>query len=876
MVLGTLLIGAGAVRGAPPQLYHQPFNESVVRADPDDLLMIAGDGLAADDEVIYSALTGGMEDRDPPHDVPTIPEERAGIAPIVSRATVPFGLTIRLPSVMRAGRVYGLRIRTTAGEWSDQLRINDARPLWLSPSFIYSSGALASMPRELKVIGRNLQPAPGSSTRVRLLGPCTIELTAMRAPTASSADRPVERYVARVALPAFLAPGRYRVQLNRDDRSWVELADQTLEVRKSAPRQPRFRVDEPRFGGCRPNDDLDDSACISKAIAAASDAGGGIIEFPAGKWDLVRIPPQPGVISAEGIRVPDRVSLRGAGRDLTRIQRHREWGGPEGAAAFTLIGHTEVSGFTFADLARYSPRDEAGPFLRLGRDWAQVAVTVDQDRATAAVDEVVITRNRFDKTFVGIEDGGLPLHRLFITRNEFGAYLEAIRMTGNRFNMVYPFRIDESVIDNNSFEPGSMVDLAKKVGSMGSELGASFRVDFSGNLADGSSTRFLYDRGDARGWAAAFFWNMNNNVEEVLVSQNSASCTGDKIGDGPAISFDNNANTFALQALAPVSHATTSTVEIAEPLMPRQNLRDINLTTYYAQHWIQVASGPGLGQVRKIRGYTIDSGSGRTVFQVSPAWDVLPVSGQSRVAVGREYWQVYAVGNEIDHRQPLCQKSNRSRHDGGGIGLWAQSADSVIEGNRQYDTDGILIQQNYAPAEHTCPDCTMASFLQYFLEIRDNTVDGEYDWNLDCSASGIALGIAAAPWHDSTPPTVGYGNSVSHNRIRHADAERGGAIAQLASWYSGPTPYRWPLEDNLLIHHNAIERLNGPPARALCGKGTPRVGISFPDKATSWRTVLYANKCIDVAKPVDDHGAGTVLLCPSSGSTCECPSPDYQ
>jgi hypothetical protein len=486
---------------------------------------------------------------------------------------------------------------------------------------------------------------------------------------------------------------------------------------------------------------------------------------------------------------------------------------------------------------------------------------------------VVITRNVFDKTYVAIADGGLPINRLFITYNTFGAFHVALELPGNRFNMTYPFRVDDTVIDHNVFNPGSELDSVGKTGTVATEIGAGRRLDFSDNSADGSSTAFLYDMDDPRGWRAAFFWNMNSDLEEVLVAQNTATCTGDKIGDGEAFSFDNNANTFAFTSMATVTHAASGSLAVSAPLVTRQNDRDIPVESYYADHWIQVASGPGLGQARKIVRYSTDPITHVTTFYIRPDWDVIPVPGQTRVAVGREYWQLYTVDNAADDRKPLCQKSNRSRHDAGVIALWAQSADSVIEGNRQYDTDGILVQQNYVIAEHACADCSMESFFQSFLEIRGNTIDGEYDWDTDCSASGIATGIASAPWGKEVPPTVSYGVAISHNIIRHADAARGGAIALMDSWTSGPEPHRWPLSDNTLIYRNSIVDIGGARAVPICDSSRhPRSGISFPQPGIAWRTVLYGNSCTEVSSPISGSGVDTIRVCPSpSPDSCECP-----
>ena len=871
-----LLAFAQTCMSAPPGIYRAPANESMVRGGPDDLLMLAGYGFRADDRVVYRAIADATRVPTPPNGRTDPSTAEAGTAVVVSVANVPNSLTIKLPPALRVDQTYALWVRTARGEWSEAVLINDARPLWFTPATVYSTDSLGSLPRELKVVGRNLQASPGATTRIQLVGPETVTGTAI---TDADSSKAKDRYAARLRLPVHLAAGQYRVRLSRDGRSWIEVPVQHLEVRADEPAPREYAVSDPRFGGCRPDDGLDDSTCILQAVAAAKRDGGGVVSFGPGTWDLIDSSQRPGLVAGEGIIVDDGISLRGAGRGLTRVNRHPEWSSRTATAAFTLIGHTVVNGFTFGDLQEYHSEDLvknlAGPFLELGEEFARVAAVPRVAAALSSVNDVVLTRNTFDKTFIAVGDAGLPLNRLIISENEFGAFYEALRLTGNRYNMAFPFRIDDSVIYNNVFKPGSLLDTARYLGSIASELGAGLRVDFSNNVADGHSREYLYRPDDPSGWRAAFFWALNNNVEELLVSGNSATCTGDKTGDGEAISYDNNGNTFAFPTVIDVEDATPTNLSVATPLLERQNSRAIPLQTYYSDHWIQVVSGPGLGQVRKIKSYTWDPVRGRTTFTVEPRWDVVPTRNKTRIAVGREYWQVYTVDNEVDQRQPLCAKSNRMRLTAGGIGMWAQSADSVIEGNRQFDTDGILTQQGYILPERPCTDCGMMGFFQYFLEIYGNTVDGEYAWGVDCSASGITTGIAAAPWDDPDPPTVGYGVSIAHNLIRRADAAQGGAIAQFASWYPGPKPERWALSDNQLIHHNSIREVDGPPALAKCGRSHPRIGINIPVQAIAWRTVLYANSCIDVAQPLErGGGVDTIAVCPPPGApnSCECMS----
>jgi hypothetical protein len=867
LTLVTLFVSSGVI-AAPPELYRHAAYESPVRGDPDDLLLLAGYGFSADDTVVYRTVPDTAKLLSVPNQVPTYSSPEFGLAAIVSAANVPYSLTIKLPQNMRANQTYALWVRTVRGEWSKPVKINDARPLWISPAYVYASGSVASLARELKIVGRNLQPGAGHSTQIRLTGPQQFTGTARSDDQSSEA---LSSYVARLRLPARLAPGSYRIQVNRDGTSWVEVVGQSLEVIPDPPPAAEYSVSDPQFGGCRPDDGADDTACIVRAIAAAKREGGGAIYFGPGTWDLIDSG-QPGLVAGEGIIVATGVQLRGAGSALTRLQRHTEWNERAATAAFTLDGHTVVTGFTFRDLQVYQPSDQAGPFLQLGEDFQRVASAPSASVDAAVVSDVVITRNIFDKPIVAIGGGGLPINRLFITYNTFGAYQSALELSGDQYNMIYKYRLDDTVIDYNVFKPGSKLDLIRKTGTIASELGAGHRLDFSGNTADGTSTDYLYTPDDARGWRAAFFWSPNNNVEEVLVSQNTATCTGDKIGDGEAIAFDNNVNTFAFGSAPTVTQATAGGVTVSAPLAMRQNKRDVPIAGYYVDHWLQIVSGPGLGQARKVIGYSTDSVTHQTTFKVTPDWDVVPIPLRTRIAIGREYWQLYAVDNRVDNRQPLCQKSNRSRRVAGMIGMWAQSADSVIAGNHQYDSDGIFVQQVYMVPEHPCPDCTMQGYFQSFLDIRANVVDGEYDWTNDCSASGIAVGVGAAPWGDATPPTVGFGVSISHNTIRRADAQYSGAIAQLNSWLAGPEPHRWPLSDNMLIHHNSIADIDGARALPICGTSRPRTGIAFPDPGIAWHTVLYANSCRNVSMPIGGSGVDTIRVCPSSvQDSCECP-----
>jgi len=260
---------------------------------------------------------------------------------------------------------------------------------------------------------------------------------------------------------------------------------------------------------------------------------------------------------------------------------------------------------------------------------------------------------------------------------------------------------------------------------------------------------------------------------------------------------------------------------------------------------VQIAQGPGLGQSRRVTAVRFDAASRRTTLEVSPGWDVAPLPGRSRVTLARTYWQMFIVANRIEGRVPPCRKSNRTGPKSGGILVWAQTTDSVVANNRQFDSDGIVFHQSYAPG--------ITSFNS-FLEIRGNEIHGEYDARREASESGIRGPHGAAP--DSAPPVESFGVRIAHNTIDAADGPGGAAITVPLAWYAGPAPHEWPLLDRLLVFHNDI--------------GRTRAGISIPGPALVKRAVLYANRCDDARTPIDRFPARVLAWCPDGGDSCEC------
>ena len=863
--VSTLCVGAPAAATALHVL-HTPGYESPVRGDPDDLLMIAGTGFEATDRVVYQAM--GAAPAPHPQSIPVRNTSESGTAPIVQRNNPAYALTIRLPDEMEKGRAYRLWVVTAKGDWSEPMAINDPRPQWVTPSYVYSTADVAGLGRLLRVVGRNLASGgPGEPLEIRLRGSSDKQSYTLTSRTVPGEPETVREYAATASLPDSITPGVYSVGVRRKGLGWVEIADQKLEVRRDPPELRTFSLDDPALGGCRPDDSAEDSACFARALEAARSAGGGIVSIPAGHWDLTTTTVNAGPVT-EGFLVPDNVQLRGAGDKVSFIVRHGPVNPRRPDALLTLSGHNSVVGLSFSDDVRFESQEQSRPVIQLGTR-PPLADEFKSGR-WPLVEDVVISGNRF--VHVGrviTDEPGRPLARLFITHNEFGAYYEALHLPGNTAVVWEPFQITDSVIRGNRFIPGSYLDLHLHQGTIASELGAAHHLDFSDNAADGSSTENLQNPDDPPGFRAAFFWNMNNSVELMLVSANHIACSGDKDGDGEALGFDGNSNTYGFVGTPTVTAAGRDWVTLSGKLLGEQAHRPVP-ANYYNGHWVQIVAGTGFGQTRKIVSYTEDPATSTVTLQITPAWDILPGGRGSRASVQRQHWQVLVVGNNIEHRSPPCHKSNLTGPNGGEISIWTPSADFVVAGNQQFDTDGILFTQGYSAP--FCPNCGNGLAFQTALEIRDNRIEGEYDWSSDCGDAGIRGGFGASPTPESPPPVVGFGTSISHNFISHSDGPRGGGIDFVKTWFPGPPPGDWTFMENVLIFHNQVQDMEGPPPAAKCRIGQrERSGIRIEGQDNIRDSVLYRNRCERVTVPLFDTGLRTLKLCPAgSRGNCEC------
>jgi hypothetical protein len=913
-----------SVTAPAPVIYSQNLIDAPVHAAPDDLLLLAGDGFATSDRVVYAAVSDGTSvPTQPPLAVPTTPTANVGFADIASVASVPGALAVHMPAMIAADQPYALWAVSADGRWSNGIIINDARPLWLTPDRAYQTASMASLPRALKVVGKNLQPFAGTAmTLVRLSGPATYILQAAAASNGDPVAQPhIGHYVAQVELPASMALGTYDVSVSRDGgKHWVGLLEQPPQ-NGGSPTIQRFTVlpdpSAPRSYpvsnyGCKPNGS-DNTACIVAAIKDAAAHGGGDVLFDAGTWRFLDSSVA-GVDTGcrNGIIVPKGVNLVGKGTDSTTLLRGANWSKASASATpgdtplFSFMGSNLVHDITFSDAYIYdsNTRYDYLRLLGIGSRSYDGLVDCRTGNPISAASNVFIYSNVFDKPYIAIKEGGGPIDHLYIVNNLFGAFLTSIFFDG--------VPMADSIIDYNHFMPSSFLVhgsngncdywcYSSGTGPIATQIAEGLRIDFSNNFADGASrdaanavpaqtpaTRFLYNpASDSTGWRAAFFWSMSFSQEMVLISENKATCTGDKAGDGESLVIDNNNNTTAFNTPRQIlsassdlsSNPTTSTITVQGTLDGAGTYtKALFAPDHYVGFWAQIEQGHGLGQVRKI--IAVSPGSTTTTLVVTPAFDVLP-QADSLISVTKEAWQVMMVDNYVDNGVPVCTQANIDNNTPekptpGVISYYGSAAASVMDGNEQHETGGIVLHAQ----GHTS--------FQTFLDVRGNVIDGEYKWDDACSGGGIVTSLTSPSSYAAVIGT--FGTSIDHNVISQSDGIWGGGIVYAQTGVEGNAAGPWRVGDSSLLFHNTITG-HGSSAIAddvLCGGDkyedyaySGRKGIALMHQGSlplAWRTVMYGNRCDIVttdsssAYPLYDLGTGTQRYCPSGvvAGSCEC------
>jgi hypothetical protein len=990
--------GIGTIRAAvvsgPPTLYRDPQHESPVRGDPGDVLLIPGDNFAAQARIVYEAVGNTGQVPAAPSSIPA--GQTAALGSLTPFAVDANAVTVHLPTDLTAGQSYVLWAGNpdvgTPGAYlySSPILINDARPMWISPgpdgnhstSFAYRTIMRPGLSRDLKIIGRNLQPAPGATTKVRFTSTTNpvVNRTLFAADDGNPATH-IENYVAKVTLSSdpqslsFLPVDTYTVAVSRDGTSWVPLI-----LDPQHPQDPSFAVvndpsavvaqfDVSTFGQntsnpndpylCKPDDGIDDTYCITRAIHYAEMQGGGDVVFPAGTWLVSPDPSKAdwsfdanwrqyggsdsyvfpsastpsacplGGVSPSckyqaiyplwGLRVPAGVNLigtPGVGSWPTTIVTDKGFVQPffdyvadydlhqqppidptiettTRQSLFFLFGNHIVRDLRFHDNYAVTFKDQV---------TKQSVTGPSTNTLTINGSDIVVTNNFFDDTAMGIKMSNWALLPDITLGTNVRGNARVIA-TGNvfatNFGGISTYAFEDSVIAGNTFWAGTY-DIAIPVGVSGSH-----HLDVSSNIVDGTKTTYsgCVDGGCVdghTGFRAGFFFPSVASQEELLVSGNQISCVGTRDGyDGEAITTDANQDTIGFKSGEWVSAeqaptATTVTVDAADRMLT---------DSQYAGHWLRIAGGPGLGQTRRIQ--KAETMGSHITFTVSPAFDVVPVAGHSRVLVAEQAWQLYYVDNTIDNTCSAKLTNLGTHWIGGLIAFFGNVADSVIDGNVQIDTGGIsLNSQLYSNALNTLT----GQFGPYFTEVRNNSISGSYgllngEWNpCNYAGSGVQLyhQVGRIDNTNTLVPTSdrpGFGISISHNTIQNAALRDPGSSytpAIVVGWGGN-----WGIESlmpgfsDTVVYGNAISSIPSPPSPSgVCGysssiwPGTSSAAISNGEKGTLFlflqetespnypkNTVLCDNTISGPNQAIIDAPPGqpsSLIVCPPPPPLVQC------
>src|SRR5262249_6463227 len=146
-----------------------PQHESPVRADPGDILLLAGAGFAPGAAVAYQAISDTTSPASaPPFSLSGQSPLQGLIAPLVSPDASSHAVKAMLPTTLIADQSYELWVGNPNGDgtysWSNGVLVNDARPMWMTPGarfgtdapFTYQTedrGVFDEGGRYLKVVG---------------------------------------------------------------------------------------------------------------------------------------------------------------------------------------------------------------------------------------------------------------------------------------------------------------------------------------------------------------------------------------------------------------------------------------------------------------------------------------------------------------------------------------------------------------------------------------------------------------------------------------------------------------------------------------------------------------------------------------------------
>lgn len=661
-----------------------------------------------------------------------------------------------LPSDLAAG-VFELWVHNSAGWCSASLLLNGPRPLFMSEREAWAG-------QQITVAGRNLGPSEyGAHTlpQVRLVGQGNVHLHA------SVVD--ANPFAVTFEVPQGSA-GSYHVQVSTDERVWVGLPDSdplTLVPVGSDPLglgvawADHFRWDhtfDVTDYGVPTNSGGDVTTVVQAAVNTAKQAGGGVVYFPAGRYQMSQL------------LLPADIVLQGESQDTTTLAYTGS--GPAGAGAFiqsdgdgTVSGHQGVARLTVTTV-----QAEAWPgtFISLGQSFSSAAHNKNLRTASemflkeAGVDYQLMARSNPPPagTLRGIGAQFFGKERALCADSHFVGY----------FAMPYYSAISNYyTVTNNHFEY-----------STGQPLSYAARTFFENNRLIGHREYTSPADGNLHGLFCRDHCYVYNNTVDGMGTISSAISNDN---DGEPLNVEAPSGYFNYGG---VSSADSTSITV----VPDQPLTD-PLTDggiYYAYLAVAIYDGTGLGQLRAVT--AIDTTSNK--ITIGTAWDVTPDTSS--------VWSLILPIEAVTFYHNTVNDNTK------GIWLYNNCFDGVIADNSSTDSEGAFIS-GVRSAGVLRGNC--------FNRITRNTITGVSPKSLH---AGVSYNTGRFDRNGAAYGTLVYATEFLHNTIAgdpiaipQAKTESppvSGIVAYAASYsslYDGNPDA--PDARNTVIRGNALDEL---------------------------------------------------------------------
>ena len=284
ILLGCALLAAcllPVAAGAAPVVFWA--SDPVARGDT---VLVTGAGLGNPNGVLVHRFSDGPAGN--PLTGPT--EVRMDSSPQRCEAIQPTNESLKfiLPAKLAPG-IFLYQIRTAEGQVRCLLNLPT---VWWAQG---QEGGDAAPGGTLRLFGKNLL-GPGKTATVVLVGTKTLRLTGTG-----------DVWSLTVPIPATAAEGNYRIYVHNGYGGaigWSESLPVTLRAPEAWPSRI-FRVTD---YGATGQGQADDTTAVQAALNAAGQAGGGVVYFPRGMYQLT-----------QALTVPRLVILRGEAEELTAL-----------------------------------------------------------------------------------------------------------------------------------------------------------------------------------------------------------------------------------------------------------------------------------------------------------------------------------------------------------------------------------------------------------------------------------------------------------------------------------------------------------------------------------------------------------------------------